>query len=160
MATSEGKRTTEKDLSGPARLALKLGSGVHAGVYRATGGKLFGRMGKSPILLLNTVGRKSGKKRTSPLLYAMDGEDFIIIASKGGAATHPAWYLNLKANPEATVEIGERELRVEAEVADTEGKARLWQKMVGMYPAYDDYQRKTEREIPLLVLRPVEGGAS
>jgi F420H(2)-dependent quinone reductase len=145
VATSEGKRTTEKDLSGPARLALKLGSGAHAGVYRATGGKLFGRMGKSPILLLNTVGRKSGKKRTSPLLYAMDGEDFIIIASKGGAATHPAWYLNLKANPEATVEIGDREVRVEAEVADPEDKARLWQKMVEMYPAYDDYQRKTER---------------
>jgi F420H(2)-dependent quinone reductase len=160
VATSEGKRTTEKDLSGPARLALKLGSGAHAGVYRATGGKLFGRMGKSPILLLNTVGRKSGKKRTSPLLYAMDGEDFIIIASKGGAATHPAWYLNLKANPEATVEIGDREVRVEAEVADPEDKARLWQMMVEMYPAYDDYQRKTEREIPLLVLRPVEGGAS
>ncbi|HEX5699737.1 MAG TPA: nitroreductase family deazaflavin-dependent oxidoreductase [Rubrobacter sp.] len=160
MATSEGKRTTEKDLSGPARLALKLGSGAHAGVYRATGGKLFGRMGKSPILLLSTVGRKSGKKRTSPLLYAMDGEDFIIIASKGGAATHPAWYLNLKANPEATVEIGDLEVRVEAEVSDPEDKARLWQKMVEMYPAYDDYQRKTEREIPLLVLRPVEGGAS
>jgi deazaflavin-dependent oxidoreductase (nitroreductase family) len=161
MTTSEGKGSTERDLSGPARLALKLGSGAHAGVYRATGGKLFGRMGKSPILLLNTVGRKSGKKRTSPLLYVMDGEDFVIIASKGGAATHPAWYLNLRANPEATVEIGDREVQVEAEVADPEDKARLWQKMVEMYPTYDDYQRKTEREIPLLVLRPAErGGAS
>jgi deazaflavin-dependent oxidoreductase (nitroreductase family) len=157
VAASEG----EKDLSGPARLALKLGSSAHAGVYRATGGKLFGRMGKSPILLLNTVGRKTGRKRTSPLLYVMDGEDFVIIASKGGAAAHPAWYLNLRANPEATVEIGDREVQVEAEVADPEEKARLWQKMVEMYPAYDDYQRKTEREIPLLILRPVEwGGAS
>src|SRR5688500_9808998 len=130
MATSDGKRSTEKDLSGPARLALKLGSVAHAGLYRATGGKLFGRMGKSPILLLNTVGRKSGQKRTSPLLYAMDGEDFIVIASKGGAPTHPAWYLNLRANPQATVEIGDREVRIEAEVADPEDKARLWQKMV------------------------------
>ena len=138
-------------------MAWKLGSGAHAGVYRATGGKLFGRMGKSPILLLNTVGRKSGKKRTSPLLYAMDGEDFVIIASKGGASAHPAWYLNLRSNPEATVEIGDREVQVKAEVADPEDKARLWQKMVEMYPTYDDYQRKTEREIPLLVLRPVEG---
>jgi deazaflavin-dependent oxidoreductase (nitroreductase family) len=142
-------------------LAWKLGSGAHAGVYRATGGKLFGRMGKSPILLLNTVGRKSGKKRTSPLLYAMDGEDFVIIASKGGASAHPAWYLNLMANPEATVEIEDREVRVRAEEADSEEKSRLWQKMVEMYPAYDAYQEKTEREIPLLVLRPVErGGAS
>ncbi len=156
MTESEREASTERDLSGPAGLALKLGSGAHAGVYRATGGKLFGSMGKSPILLLNTVGRKTGRKRTSPLLYVMDGEDFVIIASKGGAATHPAWYLNLRANPEATVEIGDRELQVEAEVADPEDKARLWQKMVEIYPTYDDYQRKTEREIPLLVLRPVE----
>jgi len=161
MTGSERETSTEKDFSGPARLALKLGSGVHSGVYRATGGKLFGRMGKSPILLLNTVGRKTGKKRTSPLLYVMDGEDFVIIASKGGAPTHPAWYLNLKANPEATVEVGDREVRVRAEEADSEKKARLWQKMVEMYPAYDDYQTKTKREIPLLILRPVEqGGAS
>ena len=158
---AERETSTERDLSGPARLAWKLGSGAHAGVYRATGGKLFGRMGKSPILLLNTVGRKSGKKRTSPLLYAMDGEDFVIIASKGGASAHPAWYLNLMANPEATVEIGDREVQVEAEEADPEKKARLWQKMVEMYPAYNAYQEKTEREIPLLVLRPAEtGGAS
>ena len=158
---AERETSTERDLSGPARLAWKLGSGAHAGVYRATGGKLFGRMGKSPILLLNTVGRKSGKKRTSPLLYAMDGEDFVIIASKGGASAHPAWYLNLMANPEATVEIEDREVRVRAEEADSEEKSRLWQKMVEKYPAYDAYQEKTEREIPLLVLRPVErGGAS
>jgi deazaflavin-dependent oxidoreductase (nitroreductase family) len=161
MAASEGERSTEKDPSVSARLAWKLGSGAHAGVYRATGGKLFGRVGKSRILLLNTIGRKTGRKRTSPLLYVMDGEDFVVIASKGGAATHPAWYLNLRANPEATVEIGDREVQVEAEEADPEEKARLWQKMVEMYPAYDAYQEKTEREIPLLVLRPVDkGGAS
>ena len=129
-------------------------------MYRATGGKLFGRMGKSPIMLLNTVGRKTGRKRTSPLLYVMDGEDFVIIASKGGAPTHPAWYLNLKANPDATVEVGDRKVRVRAEEVDSEEKVRLWQKMVEMYPTYDDYQRKTKREIPLLILRPAEGGAS
>jgi F420H(2)-dependent quinone reductase len=155
MTGSERERSTERDLSGPARLAWKLGSGAHTGVYRATGGKLFGRMGKSPILLRNTVGRKSGKKRTTPLLYVMDGEDFVIIASKGGAPTHPAWYLNLRSNPEVTVEVGDREVRVRAEEADPEEKARLWQKMVEMYPAYDGYQKKTEREIPLLVLHPV-----
>ena len=151
---TERETSTEKDLSGAARLALKLGSGAHAGVYRASGGKLFGRMGKSPILLLNTVGRKSGKKRTSPLLYVMDGEDFVIIASKGGAPSHPAWYLNLRTNPDATVEIGDREVRVRAEEVDPEEKARLWQKMVEMYPTYDNYQTKTKREIPLLVLHP------
>src|ERR671911_821847 len=161
MTASERETSTEMDLSGPARLALRLGSRAHVGVYRATGGKLFGRMGKSPILLLNTVGRKTGRKRTSPLLYVMDGEDFVIIASKGGAAAHPAWYLNLRANPEATVEIGDREVQVRAEEANSEEKSRLWQKMVEMYPAYDAYQEKTDREIPLLVLRPAEtGGAS
>ena len=160
MTGSERETSTERDLSAPARLALKLGSGVHSGVYRATGGKLFGRMGKSPILLLNTTGRKSGKRRTSPLLYVMDGEDFVIIASKGGASTHPAWYLNLKADPDASVEVGDREVRVRAEEADPEEKVRLWQKMVEMYPTYDDYQRKTKREIPLLILHPVKGGGA
>jgi len=148
------KTSAEKDLSGPARLALKLGSGAHASMYRATKGKLFGRMGKSPILLLNTVGRKSGKKRTTPLLYAMDGEDFVLIASKGGTPTHPAWYLNLIAAPDVTVEVGDREARVRAEEVSGEEKTRLWQKMVEMYPTYDDYQTKTEREIPLLLLHP------
>jgi len=153
--SKSGKISSERDLSRPARLALKLGTGVHSGVYRATGGKLFGRMGKSPILLLNTMGRKSGKKRTTPLLYVMDGEGFVIIASKGGAPTHPAWYLNLIANPDATVEVGDRAVRVRAEDVHGEDKTRLWQKMVEMYPTYDDYQTKTEREIPLLVLHPV-----
>jgi F420H(2)-dependent quinone reductase len=160
MTGSERETSAEKDLSGPLRLGLKLGSGAHTRVYRATGGRLFGRMGKSPILLLNTMGRKTGRRRTSPLLYVMDGEDFVIIASKGGAPTHPAWYLNLKANPDATVEVGDREVRVRAEEVNPEEKVRLWQKMVEMYPSYDDYQRKTKREIPLLKLHPVEGLAS
>ena len=157
---TERETSTERDFSGPLRLGLKLGSGAHTRVYRATGGRLFGRMGKSPILLLNTVGRKTGMKRTSPLLYVMDGEDFVIIASKGGAPTHPAWYLNLKANPDATVEVGDREVRVRAEEVDSQEKDRLWQKMVEMYPPYDDYQTRTKREIPLLVLRPAEGGGA
>ena len=111
-------------------------------------------MGQRPILLLNTVGRKSGKKRATPLLYAVDDEDFVIIASKGGAPTHPAWYLNLVANPETTVEVGDRKSRVSAEELDGEEKVRLWRKMAEMYPTYDDYQDKTKREIPLLVLHP------
>jgi F420H(2)-dependent quinone reductase len=155
MTANERETSTERDRPGVARLALKLGSGAHAGVYRATGGKLLGRMGKGPILVLNTLGRKSGRKRATPLLYALDGEDYVVVASKGGAPTHPAWYLNLKADPYATVEVGDREVRVRAEEVDSDEKARLWRKMVDMYPAYDDYQRKTEREIPLLVLYPV-----
>jgi len=153
MGQSEGT-STPKRLSVPVKLAWKLGSSAHTGLYRATGGKLGGRMGKNPILLLNTVGRKSGKKRVTPLFYVVDGGDYVIIASQGGAPTHPAWYLNLMANPDTTVEVGDREVRVKAEEADAAEKTRLWQKMVEIYPAYDDYQKKTEREIPLLVLHP------
>ena len=152
---TEKKATPEaKDLSRPANLALKLGTIVHSGVYRATGGKLLGRMGQSPILLLNSVGRKSGKKRATPLLYVVDGEDLVIIASKGGTPSNPAWYLNLKADPDATVEIRDRKVRVRAEEVDGQEKERLWQQMAEMYPTYDDYQKKTKRGIPLLVLHP------
>ena len=152
---TEKKATPEaKDLSRPANLALKLGTIVHSGVYRATGGKLLGRMGQSPILLLNTIGRKSGKKRATPLLYVVDGEDLVIIASKGGTPSNPAWYLNLTADPDATVEIRDRKVRVRAEEVDGQEKERLWQQMAEMYPTYDDYQKKTKRGIPLLVLHP------
>ncbi len=128
---------------------------AHSSVYRATDGRFGGRMFGSQVLLLNTTGRKSGQRRTTPLLYVMDGEDFVVIASAGGAPKHPAWYLNLKANPETSVELGDREVRVRAEEADPEEKARLWQKMVEIYSGYDNYQRKTEREIPVVVLHPV-----
>jgi deazaflavin-dependent oxidoreductase (nitroreductase family) len=127
---------------------------THSSVYRRSDGRVWGTMFGGPILLLNTTGRKSGQRRTNPLLYVMDGEDFVLIASNGGAPSHPAWYLNLMANPDATVEVGDRKLRVRAEEVDGEEKARLWQKMVDMYSSYDDYQTKTKREIPLLVLHP------
>jgi deazaflavin-dependent oxidoreductase (nitroreductase family) len=129
---------------------------LHSSIYRASDGRVWGKMFGGPVLLLNTTGRKSGQRRTTPLLYTMDGEDFVLMASNGGAPYHPAWYLNLRANPEATVEIGDHETRVRAEEAHQEEKARLWQKMVEMYSGYDGYQRKTEREIPLLVLHPLE----
>lgn len=131
---------------------------AHSSVYRATGGKFAGTMGSGrPILLLNTIGRKSGAKRTHPLLYLADGEDMVIVASAGGAPKHPAWYLNLKANPETTVEVGEREVRVRAEEANAEEKARLWPKVVEMYSGYAGYQRKTNREIPVVILHPIDG---
>ena len=127
---------------------------THSSVYRRSGGRLWGTMFGGPVLLLNTTGRKSGQRRTNPLLYVRDDEDFVLIASNGGAPRHPAWYLNLMANPDATVEVGDRKVRVRAEVVVGEEKARLWQKMVAMYSSYDDYQKKTNREIPLLVLHP------
>ena len=138
------------------RLIGKGMTGTHAAIYRASGGKVAGRMFNSPVLLLITTGRKTGKERTSPLLYLEDGENLVVVGSVGGAPKHPAWYWNLKANPEARVQIQDRTLRVRAEEAEGEEKRRLWRRVVEMYPPYEDYQRRTEREIPVFVLRPTE----
>jgi deazaflavin-dependent oxidoreductase (nitroreductase family) len=131
-------------------------AGTHAVIYRASGGKVAGRMFNSPVLLLITTGRKTGKERTTPLLYLEDGENLVVVASVGGAPKHPAWYWNLKANPEAWVQIKDQTLRVRAQEAKSEEKRRLWARLVEMYPPYESYQRRTEREIPVLVLRPLK----
>ena len=108
----------------------------------------------SPVLLLTTIGRKTGRRRTTPLLYLENGENMVVVASNGGAPKHPTWWLNLEANPEATVEVGRRKLRVRAEKAGGEERRRLWTRLVEMYPAYEDYQKRTTREIPVVVLCP------
>lgn len=132
-------------------------TGAHAAVYRLTGGRVGGRMLGSPVLLLITTGRKTGRRRSTPLLYLEDGEDLAVVASNGGAKQHPAWWLNLKAAPEAEVEVGSRTLRVRAEEATGEEKRRLWERLVEMYPPYANYQRRTVREIPVVVLHPLRG---
>jgi deazaflavin-dependent oxidoreductase (nitroreductase family) len=129
---------------------------LHTFVYRVTGGRLGGRMVGAPVLLLTTTGRKTGKQRTSPLLYLEDGEDLVIVASNGGAPRHPTWWLNLRADPEASVEIGNRKLRVRAEEASPEEKERLWTRLVAMYGPYESYRRRTDRDIPVVILRPAE----
>jgi F420H(2)-dependent quinone reductase len=139
-----------------AKITQKMLTKVHSLVYRVTGGRVAGRAFKSPVLLLTTTGRKSGRERTTPLLYLEDGENLVVVASYGGAPNHPSWWLNLKANPEATVEIGDRKVRVRAEQAHPEEKERLWPKLVAMYGSYEDYQKRTEREIPVGILRPID----
>jgi deazaflavin-dependent oxidoreductase (nitroreductase family) len=129
---------------------------LHSFVYRATDGRVGGRIAGGPVLLLTTTGRKSGKECTVPLLYLEDGENIVVVASNGGAPKHLVWWLNLEANPEATVEIGGRELRVRAEKAPSGEKERLWPKLVEMYAGYESYRHRTDREIPVVVLRPVE----
>ena len=116
-------------------------------------------MMNSPVLLLLTTGRKSGKERTTPLLFLRDGVNYIMVASNGGTAGDPAWWLNLQKDPEAIVEVGGRTLRVRAEEVKGEEKRRLWTRLVEMYPLYESYQRRTDREIPVILLRPVDGGA-
>ena len=135
-------------------LFLRATSGLNTALYRLTGGKVANRMGKAPILLLTVAGRKSGKRRTTPLLYGRDGDNYVVIASMGGAPKHPAWYHNLKGQ-EAEIQVGRTRLRVRARDAEGEERERLWALMVSLYPSYDDYQKKTERRIPVVVLEPV-----
>ena len=136
-------------------LFLRVMSGINTALYRLTGGKVGGRMGKAPILLLTVAGRKSGKRRTTPLIYGRDGDNYVVIASMGGAPEHPAWYLNLQGQ-EAEIEVGRERQRVRARHAEGEERERLWVQMVSIYPSYDSYQKKTERRIPVVVLEGLE----
>jgi deazaflavin-dependent oxidoreductase (nitroreductase family) len=137
-------------------MATKLITRTHIALYRRTGGKLGGRFRGSPVLLLTTTGRRSGQLRTMPLLHIVDGNRKVVVASYAGAEHHPAWYHNLLAHPEVTVQAGSSIQQMRAEVADSAERARLWSPLVAMYPDYENYQAKTERQIPVVVLAPDE----
>jgi len=127
--------------------------GIHTIVYRATNGTIGHHIpGLAPMLLLDHVGAKSGFKRTSPLLYIPDGDDLVIVASKGGYPKHPAWFHNLQANPDATVQVGSERRPVRARVATSQERERLWPHVIEAYAGYADYQARTGREIPLVIL--------
>ena len=115
-----------------------------------------GGPGVLPTLLLTTIGRKSGQPRILPLLYVRVGDGFVIVASKGGAPQHPAWYLNLVETPACEIQVGKEHYRVSARVSEGEERAVLWKKMAELYPPYDDYQAGTNREIPVVVLDIVD----
>jgi deazaflavin-dependent oxidoreductase (nitroreductase family) len=148
-------RPRGRPYSRPIQAVQRAATNLHSLVYRVTKGKAGGRLVGGPVLLLTTTGRKSGRERTVPLLYLPDRENLVIVGSNGGTATHPAWWLNLIANPEASVEVGGRKTRVRAEEADPAEKERLWPSLVEMYGGYEDYRRRTDREIPVVILRPL-----
>jgi deazaflavin-dependent oxidoreductase (nitroreductase family) len=128
----------------------------HIQRYVATGGK-DGHEWKPgvPTLLLTTTGNKSGLRRRTALIYARDGENYLIVASQGGAPTHPAWYRNLDADPAVHLQVGADEFDATARTATDAERDRLWPLVTAVWPAYDDYQRKTDRQIPVVVLHPV-----
>jgi deazaflavin-dependent oxidoreductase (nitroreductase family) len=128
--------------------------GVHTFVYKHSGGRIGHHLPGvgAPMLLLDHVGAKSGIKRTSPLLYVDAGDDVAIIASKGGYPKHPAWFHNLKANPDTTIQIGTETRPIRARVATGEERDRLWDKAANAYGGYEGYQERTDRKIPVVVL--------
>jgi F420H(2)-dependent quinone reductase len=129
--------------------------GAHTMVYRATHGLVGHRFpGGPPMLLLDHVGAKSGRSRTSPLVYVEDGEDIVLVASKGGHPRNPGWFHNLLAHPDVRIQIGSQHRDVRARIATDAERPRLWKKAVATYGGYGGYQERTDRQIPLVVLEP------
>jgi deazaflavin-dependent oxidoreductase (nitroreductase family) len=135
--------------------ALMLYGQEHVRRYQETDGEVGYIWNGVPTLILTTTGRRSGSRRSTPLIVGRDGDDHVVVASKGGAPDHPAWYLNLVDRPEVEVQVGADRFRARARTAEPGERERLWKLMTGIWPAYDDYQRKTDREIPVVVLERV-----
>ena len=142
------------------RWLLALITAIHRFVYRISGGRLGGRLGRRDMLLLTTVGRKSGLERTAPLLYVSHGDDFVVVASNAGDERAPAWWLNLGARPEATVRVGRETCGVRARRATHDEVSRLWPLLEASYGSYASYRERTSREIPVVLLERREARAS
>lgn len=132
----------------------RLFSTLHVSLYRLSNGRIGGRFRNGDVLLLTTDGRKSGKKRTTPLIYFRDGNRLVLIASNGGRSSHPGWWKNLEHHPLAQVQVKAEHQSVYAQKAVGSERERLWQMVTGQLPFYDGYAKKTSREIPVVVLKP------
>lgn len=137
------------------KLLMSFFIALNVWLYRSSGGRVMGKMRGAPILLLTTRGRKSGRSRTVPLLYLKDGETFVIVASFAGAPKDPAWYLNLVAQPKVNLQVGSQRFDAKARRASLEEKGRLWPRLVALYPQYADYQKRTPRNIPVVIVSPL-----
>jgi deazaflavin-dependent oxidoreductase (nitroreductase family) len=133
---------------------FKLFGDEHVRQYEATSGKTGHDWNGTHVLILRTTGRKSGNTRKAPLIYGRSGNDYLIVASKGGAAEHPGWYENLLAHPDIEIQVNADVLPVRAHTASAAEKAQLWPVMTKEWPDYDKYQRSTTRDIPLVILTP------
>lgn len=133
---------------------LKAVGRLNVPLYRTSRGRLFGSIGGSPVLLITTTGRRSGQRRTAPVIYMADGERMIVIGSNAGNSRAPAWSLNLQADPSAEVQIGGRRRAVRARVAEGAEREDLWRRFADRYSGFDDYAKRTDRDIALFVLEP------
>lgn len=148
---------TPPPVPSPGSAAAKLWNAAtraHVKVYRTTGGRLGGSYFRAPILLLEHVGRRSGTRRTTPLLYLDDHPDLVIVASRGGSKATPAWWYNLEADPSTAVQVGTERREVVARTATPEEKRELWPRLVDLYADYETYQERTDRDIPVVILSP------
>lgn len=130
---------------------LKIQSTLHSRLYKLTNGKIGANFG-APVLLITTTGRKSGLARTNPLFYAQDGDSWVVVASNAGSNQHPAWWLNLQANPTAHIQVARIHADVTASLVLPEERERLWALILDTYAGYQDYQNMTEREMPIVRL--------
>jgi deazaflavin-dependent oxidoreductase (nitroreductase family) len=137
----------------PDRVLRALGR-LNVPVYRLTGGRLMAKVGRAPVLLLTTTGRRSGQQRTAPVVYLADGDRLVVLGSNAGNERTPAWSLNLQANPDAEAEIRGERRPVRARVAEGGERAELWRRMTDQYGGFDDYRDRTARDIKLFVLEP------
>jgi F420H(2)-dependent quinone reductase len=128
---------------------------ANVALYRASGGRVFGHMHDAPILLLHHRGRKTGRERVTPVLFMPEGDNAVVVGSKGGTDKDPHWFTNLVAGGETEVEIGRERVRVRPRLASQEERDRLWPRLVETYPPYGRYQTYTERTIPVAILEPV-----
>jgi F420H(2)-dependent quinone reductase len=134
--------------------ALRISGKLNVPLYRLSGGRVGGKVGCAPVLLLTSTGRRSGQQRTAPVLYLKDGERLVVIGSNAGNKKAPAWSLNLKFNPDAEVEVGRDHSLVRARVTEGEERAELWRKMNEQYAGFDAYDANTSRDIAVFVLEP------
>jgi deazaflavin-dependent oxidoreductase (nitroreductase family) len=123
-------------------------------LYRLSGGRVGGHINRAPVLLLTTTGRKSGQLRTAPVVYLADGKRMVVIGSNAGHGRTPAWSLNLRANPDAEVEVGRKRQAVRARVAESDERVDLWRRHNEQYSGFDEYEARTDREIAVFVLEP------
>jgi len=132
----------------------------HVRQYETSGGKIGHDWNGTSCLILHTVGRKSGASRKHPLIYGRDGDDYVIVASKGGAPENPGWYENLIAHPDAKIQVRDQVITVRARTGTAEDKRRVWPIMTAQWPDYDNYQSGTTRDIPVVLLSPTAGSRS
>ena len=133
---------------------LALVGAEHVRRYRETGGEVGYLWNGVPTLLLTTTGRRSGQPRTSAMIFAQDGDDYLVVASQGGAPVHPNWYRNLDADPDVEVQVRDRRFKAVARTATEEERPRLWKILTDVWPNFDVYAGRTERRIPVVVLTP------